>query len=157
VRPWYTAGDDVGGVIIFSEDITKRKNTEEALRVSEEKYRRILENLQDGYFRGNERGIVTMANRKAARMFGYDSPDELIGMPVVSMYHRAGDRDTIIHMLEGSGEVTDYAVEGVRKDGTTFWCSLSAQTIRDDVGRVRGTEGIVREISGRIVGHHTSG
>jgi PAS domain-containing protein len=59
-------------------DITGRKQGEVALRESEDKYRHILENLQDAYLRMNRDWVLTMVNPSAARIYGYRSPDEMI-------------------------------------------------------------------------------
>jgi len=143
--------DGTPSMIIGSlHDISRRKQAEDALRESEEKYRRILENMQDAYFRVDLRGILTMVSPSAARMYGYDSADEMTGMPVLSLYSRPGQRDEVLQKLKEAGEgITDFTGEGLRKDGTTFWMSLNAQFFRDDEGRILGTEGIVRDISER--------
>jgi PAS domain S-box-containing protein len=48
-RPWYTTTNEIGGIIIFSENITDRKRTEDALRQSEERFRTSVESMLDGF------------------------------------------------------------------------------------------------------------
>jgi len=145
VRPWYTAESEIGGIIIFSEDITKRKNAEDALRKSEEKYRRIIENLQDAYIQADENEIVTIVSPSAVRMYGYGSAGEMTGLSTQSLFARPGQRDDVYRLLHDLGEITGYSCEGRRKDGTTFPVSINAQLIRNEEGNFLGYEAIVRE------------
>ena len=146
------AGKEV--LLAIERDITDRKQAEEDLRRSEEKYRRILENMQDAYIRTDEKAVISMVNPSAVRMFGYRSADEMIGIPANSLYLLPGDREKLIRILRDSGGVTDFSGNTVRKDGTNFPVSLNVQFIRDAKGRVRGTEGIVRDITERISMEH---
>ena len=54
-------------------------NSLEALKDSEKSYRNIIENIQDAYIRSDKDGNVIMASPSAARIYGYDSPEEMIG------------------------------------------------------------------------------
>ena len=134
------------GVLV---DITARKLAEEALRVSEEKYRHILENMQDAYVRTDENGVIVMASPSAARLHGYGSEEEMVGLRPVSLYHRAEQFGEAFRILQEKGSVTDFIAEGARKDGSTFWLSVNLQYIHDAEGRPRGCEAIVRDISER--------
>jgi PAS domain S-box-containing protein len=147
VRPWYTAGNDIGGVIIFSEDITKRKNSEEALRKSEEKYRRIIENLQDAYIQADANEIILMASPSAARMYGYGSAEEMIGISARTLYGRRDQHEEVQRIIQNGKKITGYTCEALRKDGTTFPISLNVQSILNEEGKVLGYEGIVRDLS----------
>ncbi|MGZ6208103.1 MAG: PAS domain-containing protein, partial [Syntrophales bacterium] len=69
---------DDGRVVVILSDITERKRTEDALRESEEKYRTILENIEDGYFEVDIAGNLIFFNDSLCRMLGY-SKDEMIG------------------------------------------------------------------------------
>jgi len=71
--------DHVIGFQAVARDITERKLMEEALRQSEEKYRSILETIQEGYFEVDLNGNFTFCNDSMARLTGY-SKDELLGM-----------------------------------------------------------------------------
>ncbi len=136
-------------LLAIERDITDRKLAEETLRLSEEKYRRILENMQDAYIRTDEKGIISMVNPSAVRMFGYSSAEEMIGISADSLYLRSGDREELLRIMRDTGEITDFSGDTVRKDGTHFPVSLNVQFTRDEKGRVRGTEGIVRDITER--------
>ena len=77
-----TRKDDEGNLVGYKgtmRDITERKKTEEALRQSEEKYRNILENIEEGYYEVDLRGNFTFVNPAACRIHGY-SKEELTGM-----------------------------------------------------------------------------
>ena len=76
VRPWYDARGEVGGIVIFSEDITERKRAEEAVHVSEGRLAAVIENLTEGLIIGDENGRVFFWNPAALAMFGYASLEE---------------------------------------------------------------------------------
>ena len=72
-------GNQIAGAIANAQLFIERKRAEEALRQSEEKYRTILENIQDGYFEVDLAGNFTFVNDSVVPILGY-SKDELIGM-----------------------------------------------------------------------------
>ena len=135
--------------IAFFKDITKRKKAEEALRDSEERYRSIIDNLQDAYFRGDKKGKIIMASPSAAQMYGYDSPQEMIGLHTISIYKNKEDRVFVLKELNKYGKLEDNEVESLRKDGTSFWVSQNAQFYYDKKGKIQGTEAFVRDITER--------
>jgi PAS domain S-box-containing protein len=78
----YPIFDPMGRVTrlaLFSADITERKLAEDALKASEEKYRTILESMEEGYYEGDLAGNFTFFNDSMCRLLGY-SRDELVGM-----------------------------------------------------------------------------
>jgi PAS domain S-box-containing protein len=137
------------GVGAISHDITGRKKAEEALRESEERFRSILENNQDGYVRADKEGIITMVSPSAARMYGYSSPAEMTGLPASLLYGNQADRNSLLEEIENRGKVMDYESEALRKDGSTFPVSLNVQFYCDETGGRQGTEAFVRDITGR--------
>jgi PAS domain S-box-containing protein len=71
---------EITGAIETLEDVTDRKDAELELKTNEAKFRNILENLQDAYIQSDMYGNVLMASPSAAKMYGYDSPQEMIGI-----------------------------------------------------------------------------
>jgi PAS domain S-box-containing protein len=130
-------------------DITEERQRETALVESERRYRTILDNLQDAYIRADLNGCIIMASPSAARMFGYGSVDEMLGMSAVTLYGNPKSRAEIHEMLRKNGRVVDYIGEGLHRDGTAFSVSLNVQYYHDENGRILGTEGMVRDITDR--------
>ena len=64
------------GTLVFVRDITERKQTEESLLLSEDRYRRLFEDAVLGIFRSTSDGQIINVNPAFARMFGFDSPEE---------------------------------------------------------------------------------
>lgn len=126
-----------------------RHEMENKLRKSEERYRSILENIQDAYFRADPEGRILMASPSAASMYHYKNTDELIGVPTIILYKNPEDRDSLMEKLKKHGKIEDYECEGLRNDGTSFWVSMNVQYHYDDQGKVQGTEGFMRDITQR--------
>lgn len=78
VLPWYHASGEIGGILIFTEDITQRKLAEESIAISEEKYRSLVERVSDGFIALDQNWRFTYVNQLAARMAARNA-DELIG------------------------------------------------------------------------------
>ena len=133
--------------IAFLTDITKRKHAEDALSESREKYKSILTNLQDAYIQADNEGNIIMASPSAARMFRFDSPQEMIGKSALSFYKNPNDRKYVIEKLNKHGKVEENECKALRKDGTIFLASQNAQYHHDNQGQIQGTETLVRDIT----------
>ncbi len=130
-------------------DITERKRAEDSLRESETRLSGILNNLQDSYFRADLSGRLTLASPSAAKMYGYDSVEELIGLPAGALYADLQVRALMLEELRKSDRLNDFSGLAKRRDGSTFWVSMNVQLLRDEAGKVIGSEGMVRDISER--------
>jgi PAS domain S-box-containing protein len=78
VHPWKVSPDKIGGIIIYSEDITGRKQAEQALKEQEEKYRTLFETMVQGAFYQRSDGVIVDANPAVLKMIGI-TRDEGIG------------------------------------------------------------------------------
>jgi PAS domain S-box-containing protein len=142
---------DDGRVVVILSDITERKRTEDALRESEEKYRTILENIEDGYFEVDIAGNLTFFNDSLCRMLGY-SKDEMIGMN----NRKYTDQENAKKLYEAfnkvyrTGEpIKGFGWEVVAKDGTKLFGEVSVSLIKDSKGQPAGFRGIARDITER--------
>ncbi|HOO37677.1 MAG TPA: PAS domain S-box protein [Deltaproteobacteria bacterium] len=133
----------------ITRDITERKLIEDALRQSEEKYRTILENIEDGYIEIDLSGTFTFANVSACRMLGF-THDEMIGMN----YRQYTSPETARRMYEVFHEITitgnpaylvDYEV--IHKDGSVRVHEMSVSLIRDFENKPKGFRGIARDVT----------
>ncbi|MFA4955456.1 MAG: PAS domain S-box protein [Candidatus Methanoperedens sp.] len=141
------------GIIVLSivRDITEYKRMEEALRVSEEKYRSIFENAAEGIFQTSMDGRILAANPAFVELLGYNSLQELIaGVPDVrKLYTEPGRRLYLVRKVKEEDSVTDY--EGIlsRKDGSKIWVSINAHALRDPNDKVVGLKGMIIDITHR--------
>jgi len=133
----------------LARDISARKRAEEALQKSERKFRLIVENIRDIYFRCDLEGKLVMVSRSAMPKMGYESVDELLGRPVLSLYMDPSRRDEYLQALKKQGYVDDYGVQLKKKDGTPLDVSVSSSFCYDDHGNPIGVEGIIRDITER--------
>jgi PAS domain S-box-containing protein len=138
-------------MFVFLRDITERKGVEEALRESEEKYRSILENIQDGYFEVDLAGNFTFVNDAICRRLGY-SREELIGMNNRQYTDETTAKKTyqLYNRIYRTGEpVRNFEEEVIRKDGTRWIYELSVSLIRNPEGKPIGFRGISRDVTER--------
>ncbi|HMK76060.1 MAG TPA: PAS domain S-box protein [Thermodesulfobacteriota bacterium] len=132
-------------------DITDRKKAEEALRQSEEKYRTILESIEDGYYEVDLAGNLTFFNDSMCRIWGYPK-EELIGMnnrkytdkENAKKVFRAFNR---VYRTEEPGRELDWEI--IRKDGTKRFIEASVSLRKDTLGKPIGFRGIIRDITDR--------
>ena len=90
IRPWRVQGSGIGGILIFSEDITAKKNAEDALQHSEFRYRSIIEAASDGFIMADLNGNIQAVNRSYGRLSGF-SEDELLTMSIADLEVQDGD------------------------------------------------------------------
>jgi PAS domain S-box-containing protein len=132
-------------------DITEHKKMEEALRQSEERYRTILEEMEEGYYEEGLEGKFTFVNDAMCRILGY-SRDELIGMH----YNTYTPKEHIKTILEGydymhrTGQPLKwYPMVAVRKDGTQLFVEDSILPLRNQKGGIIGFRGVSRDVTER--------
>ncbi|OGP89908.1 MAG: hypothetical protein A2031_06735 [Deltaproteobacteria bacterium RBG_19FT_COMBO_43_11] len=141
----------VAGFIMNIRGITERKQAEEKLRQSEERYRNILESIQEGYFELDLDGNYTFTNEANCRLLGY-TKEELIGMN----YRRHTDEETAkklyqpYYELYRTGKPIDaLEVESIRKDGTKAIYETSVSLIKNSKGNPVGFRGVSRNVTER--------
>ncbi len=143
--------DPDGNLRAIVRDITERKRMEEALRRSEEKYRNILENIDDGYYEIDLAGNFTLVNDEISRHLLY-TREELIGMNGRRYMDEETFQALTRHYLElyrTGKRIQKYAFEIIRKDGTRGFSEISVALIRDDRGNPIGFRGISRDVTER--------
>ncbi len=145
----------VESIIINLRDITERKKSEEALRQSEEKYRAILEGMQEGYFEVDLAGHLTFFNDPLCELIGY-SREETLGLS----YKMFTKGETAQKVFQAFNKVyntrlptreIDWLI--TRKDGTERYIETSVTLRKDSAGNIVGFKGIIRDITERKLMH----
>ena len=150
--PIYTQSGSIAGLVGLSRDITQLKQTEQALRQAEEKYRAIYENSPEGIFQTTRDGHFLSANPALARMYGYGSPEEVVvALTDIEnqLYVDPERREEFSRLMRERGEVGGFESQIHRKDRSVIWISESARTVKDADGSFRYYEGIVEDITAR--------
>ena len=140
------------GRIWYFHDITKRKQTEAALRLAEQKYRTIFENAVVGIFVTSLEGRPLNVNRAMARMHGYDSPEELLGAISDAGKQLFVDPKRMAELhaaVVNGGVVREAEVEIYCKDHSKRWILVNLQAERDDAGTITFLNGTTEDITAR--------
>ena len=115
---------------------------------SEDRYRSIINNLQDVYYRTDAEGRLTMLSRSGVELLGYDSVDEMQGQFIrETFYYDPAERDAFIHNLKMKKSLSGYEVTLKRKDGTPMPVATSTHLILDPDGAFMGVEGVFRDVT----------
>jgi PAS domain S-box-containing protein len=129
--------------------------TEQAFRMDPTTYDRasnVFEHAIEGIFQLTPDGRFHGANPALARIYGYDSPEELqeeMSAPGANFYVKPRRRREFLRMMAENGVVNGLESEVYRRDGSTIWISENAMAVRDEAGRVISYEGFVVDISER--------
>ncbi len=146
-------GDGVfAGAVYIVADITDRRRAEEDLRASEERFRLLLENVEDyAIFFLDSDGYIRRWSTGAERILGYQEA-EILGRPSSIIFtpediERGVDKQELEQALsEGRAEDERWHV---RKDGSCFWASGIVTLLRDETGQPRGFSKFMRDFTDR--------
>ncbi len=131
------------GIRLISRDVTERKK-------EDERYRILMETIEEGYFELDLKGKVTFVNDAHARKLGY-TREEGIGMSFRSYMNESMAAKALqIYMnIYKTGQPARYEIEYIKKNGDKHYCEVSASIINDARGNPIGFRGISLDISGR--------
>jgi len=122
------------------------------LQQAEAKHRSIFENAAEGIFQSTPEGRYLSVNPAMARLYGYDTPEEM--MEAVTdiarqVYADPEMRREFARRLKKEGKVEKFEARNLRKDGSLIWTSTNARIVRDAKGKVLFYEGFVQDITER--------
>jgi len=134
-------------------DVVRSFNTvADVVREAEAKYRSIFENSVEGIFQTTSDGTYLIANPMLAKIYGYNTVEELTHSLTDISNQLYVDRDRRIEfaqLIEQGGKVSGFESQIYRKDGNIIWISESARAIYDAQQTITGYEGTVEDITRR--------
>ncbi len=133
-------------------DVSERKESEKRLQVSEEKYRSIFENAVEGIFQTTPEGRYITVNPALARMFGFNSSEELIDSVFdigKEHYVHPEDRERLKSIYKEQGYVEGFEAQLFKRDGSKVWVLINARAAKDKDGRILYYEGTLENITHR--------
>ncbi len=135
----------------------EHKQIEEELKISKEKYKTILDSIEEAYFELDLAGNVTFLNRSAAKMLGY-TLDEMIGKnyrEYIPPYQRKRVTRVFSKVYKTGVSATVYDYQVIRKDGSKIFRETSATLMRNSGGKAIGFRCVARDVNKRKLAEET--
>jgi PAS domain S-box-containing protein len=129
---------------------TDSRKFDHSPEAAEKRFRVLAENAVVGIFQTDIQGRILWLNPAAARVAGYDSPDEMIAAvpDIRAIYVNPDEREVFTQAVRESGSTTDFEYRIRRKDGSIRWLSVCARAV-EFPGGVSGFEGTVTDVTDR--------
>jgi len=133
---------------LISEIIQRHKLTQ-IISESEEKYRELVNNIKIGIFRATPGGKLLEVNPSVVDMFGYTSTKKFLKVKTSYLYENPDDSLKLMKELEESDLAKNKEFILKKKDGASFWASLTSTAVRDNSGRIIYYDTVLEDISER--------
>jgi len=139
------------GSIVSYRDITEQQKLMDDLKDSEEKYRTLFDNMPGVYYRTDKKGNLIMINLEGAKLFGCNSPEDILGKNISQHFYFAPEeRKKYLEELEkNKGNLKDYEIALKKKDGSPLVISDTSHYYYEKEGNITGVEGIFVDITER--------
>jgi PAS domain S-box-containing protein len=145
-----TTKDEVGLLTeSFNQMIRDLKQSQEALKEAEGKYRGIFEKSKDMVYMTSLDGKFIDVNQGGVEILGYKNKEELLDILAKDTYFHPEDREKFVYEIANQGFAKDFEVKLKRKDGIPIDVLITASVRKDAEGHIIGYEGIIKEISDR--------
>ncbi|TAF35991.1 MAG: response regulator [Oscillatoriales cyanobacterium] len=132
--------------------LIQRKKAGESLKIAEERYHSIVENAMEGIFQSTPSGQFISANPALAKLYGYESPTELMSsIQNISeqLYIDAERRREFVVAMDEHNALSGFESRVKRKDGAWIWVSENVRAVRNSQGKLIYYEGTVSDITER--------
>ncbi len=132
--------------------IIHRRRIEQQHQQAKEKYRNIFENAVEGIFQSTLDGRFLTVNPALARMFGYDTPEQMIAATTDiehQVYVNSYRRQELLREVMTRGVVTGFESQAYRRDGSIIWLSENVRCVYDEQGNILYLEGTIENITQR--------
>jgi sigma-B regulation protein RsbU (phosphoserine phosphatase) len=130
----------------------ERQHERTALIEEKDNYYGVFDHLVEGIFRTTPDGHYLLANIALARIYGYESPVELMAS-ITDIAHRLyvepGRREEFVQLMQANDTITGFESKIYRKDETIIWISENCRAVRDAQGNILYYEGTVEDITER--------
>ncbi|MBT4484368.1 MAG: PAS domain S-box protein [Candidatus Latescibacteria bacterium] len=146
---------NVESIVIMLEDITEWKRAEDALKESEEKYRKVIENIYDIVYSSYADGKIYFISPNVLTLTGY-KPEEIIGHNIIEFVH-PDDREHVISDYKKTiqtGEEYPTLLRLSKKDGSYFYVEDFGKVVREG-NKIVGVTGVLRDITERKQAENT--
>ncbi|MCX6696872.1 MAG: PAS domain S-box protein, partial [Methanoregula sp.] len=145
--------DGKKGVSVILNDVSGKKRADEALKASEDRFRRIFEDGPLGMAIADPDYRFTNVNRKLCGLLGY-AQDELLSKTLIDITHPVhASRDLVQIKKLYAGEIATYRTDKqyIKKDGSIFWGAVTVSPLKDEHGNVVSTIALIEDISRRKI------
>jgi PAS domain S-box-containing protein len=136
-------------LLLLMNDITERKQAEDALRQSEQRYRQIVETAHEGIWLIDENNVTTFVNKRMCEILEY-SQEEMLGKQNYYFMDEAGKQEALKTIKRRKqGIVESFDVRYITKGGREVLAHISANPIFDEEGNYKGSLGMISDITAR--------
>jgi PAS domain S-box-containing protein len=144
VYPWYTPIGDIGGIVIFTENITERKEAEAV----QSRLSAIVRQSADAIYSYNLQGTILSWNHAAEKLFGY-SETEMLGKNIQQIIPPGESLELLMTTVKHGDSIQSMETTRKKKDGTDFPALITASPIYDKDNHVEAVSIILRDITER--------
>jgi PAS domain S-box-containing protein len=154
--PSFQIVKDLNGEVLKFEgtlqDVTEQKKFEEALNLSDAKYRSIFENAMEGIYQSTPNGQFITANPSLAKILGYDSPEDLMSSVKdigFQLYFDKQQRFKVKKMLVKEGATQGYELQVLKKNKEIIWVRDNIRAVYNPDKSIKYFEGTLEDITER--------
>ncbi len=151
---WYDVFVSIGennNAFVLLNECSKRKDIEEDLRQSEQKFKSFYEDANVGFYRTTPSGQILMANQFLVKMLGFSSVGELLQKNLEKVDFLENNRSEFRKEIEKNGEVIGFESSWIANDGRVTFVRENARAIRDKNGIISVYEGTVEDITDKKI------
>jgi PAS domain S-box-containing protein len=137
-------------VVVLQININKRKKAEADFRASEKNYQTLVNNLRVGVYRSSGdlwHGNFLQANPAMVSIFGFDTPQEFLSVPIASLYQKPEERRVFLDEVLKKGYVKDREIAMKKKDGTPITVSCTTTLQYDERGGIKWLDGVMEDVT----------